>query len=1100
MHQRTKGQSMVEFALILPLLIAVMLAIIDGAFLIQGYITVNHAAREAARFAITYQPNQGECLDQDGDSITTDEPWPYCPGSGYGEDPYESDSAYYDRRVKLIKLKAVEAAVGLRTETVCDGSPVNSWNCIEGHLHDPGMYGVQVWGLPSFEDPAQEDHPGLQGLPVRVRVVHNVPLVVYGPLLDYDNVRVSASAEMINEGVQVGYGNLAPPTIPSHYTLEPPGTPQPTVTPLPTPTFGPSPTPTPLPIYHVDLNFDTATNTLPEDREHAFGARVTDPYGQAVAGVPVTLRIDAGSFQYSGTGSRRTTVTTDGDGWARSAIYANEPDIAHVDAWLDYDGDGDVDADEPHDSATKEWTILAGDPYLVVSDHNPEPDTWIGVDVYDHPYSDNPYSLWWCPVLTSTEVIERIAYPVDVEEATWDTAGTVSVKVPVGVAGYYRIESHRGDGGTNACANDSTRATYSALLQVAEVPPDLQITNITILNPPAQRLSGYPLTLTVEIENMAPVPIVNEPFDLDLYLNLQREPSLRQLGTEKQWITDLGPYESTVLTLTLENAGFGDNTLWSQVDTTNYIEEGNAGGEENNTYGPLSFSLECGVPDPEFSDNFDSGFSSKWSTANVSYYGDSDIDGSTSVNGSGQLEIRSKGSSLWSGSNRFFYIYQPLKGDFDARLRIINEPNTNQWAKLGLHVREDPLDRLSPYIGNMSTHYRSPAGEQAVYRDYYNGSADRPSNSRNYTLNLPTWMRIVRTDNTYNYYYSDAADPIGSDWVHQGSHAAPNDLNYIGIGQASYSSSYGTGTVDDFEICTQGTGGDAVIHPPGLVQCEELAYIPGFEGNPATVFEYWKAGGPGAFSRTSQAFYAGSFSMRLNASLGVYPCTYNILQPYLYQEVSMPTEVYSISTLVVQAQYQVQKSNLECSLDGPDPDDVLYIRMQDLSGADMTAPEVITTGGAISKTWQTIETDLSTGIDLADHAGETVRLYWNATHDEDYNGTFFFIDNVSAQVCTGWPIPDPVPNTASFGGLVSTLGEYNATVLLPGADVWAYARGGQVYHTRAIQDGTYHFYNVPAGSYVVIAEAWVSEDLRTATTQITVDPDDRNYSINLLLQ
>src|SRR5690606_970245 len=101
MHQRIKGQSMVEFALILPLLIAVMLAIIDGAFLMQGYITVNHAAREAARFAISYQPNQGDCMDSNGDGSIADEPWPYCPSPGYTTDPYEDDDDYYDRRVKL---------------------------------------------------------------------------------------------------------------------------------------------------------------------------------------------------------------------------------------------------------------------------------------------------------------------------------------------------------------------------------------------------------------------------------------------------------------------------------------------------------------------------------------------------------------------------------------------------------------------------------------------------------------------------------------------------------------------------------------------------------------------------------------------------------------------------------------------------------------------------------------------------------------------------------------------------------------------------------------------------------------------------------------
>ena len=240
--------------------------------------------------------------------------------------------------------------------------------------------------------------------------------------------------------------------------------------------------------------------------------------------------------------------------------------------------------------------------------------------------------------------------------------------------------------------------------------------------------------------------------------------------------------------------------------------------------------------------------------------------------------------------------------------------------------------------------------------------------------------------------------------------------------------------------------------------------------------------------------------MRLHASLGVYPCTYNILQPYLYQEVEIPTDVYSISTFTVEGHYRVEKSLLECSPGGPDADDILYLRLQDLSGGDITAPTVITNGGAISKTWYTVDTDLTTSLNLADHAGETMRLYWNATHDEDYDGTFFFVDQVSAQVCTEWPVPDDVDDTASIGGLVSTLGEYNIPVALPGADVWAYARGGEVYHTRTIQDGSYHFYNIPPETYIIYSEAWVSGSLRTATTQVTVAANERNYSINLLLQ
>ena len=102
MRWRYRGQTLVEFALILPLLLAFMLGIIDFAFLVQGYLTVNHAAREAARFAIVYQPPQGECLNRDAGGGPVLEPWPNCP-SDYSENPNESDANYYNRRVEIIK-------------------------------------------------------------------------------------------------------------------------------------------------------------------------------------------------------------------------------------------------------------------------------------------------------------------------------------------------------------------------------------------------------------------------------------------------------------------------------------------------------------------------------------------------------------------------------------------------------------------------------------------------------------------------------------------------------------------------------------------------------------------------------------------------------------------------------------------------------------------------------------------------------------------------------------------------------------------------------------------------------------------------------------
>lgn len=47
-----RGNALIEMALLLPLLIAVILGIIDSAFLLQRYLVVSNAAREGARIGL----------------------------------------------------------------------------------------------------------------------------------------------------------------------------------------------------------------------------------------------------------------------------------------------------------------------------------------------------------------------------------------------------------------------------------------------------------------------------------------------------------------------------------------------------------------------------------------------------------------------------------------------------------------------------------------------------------------------------------------------------------------------------------------------------------------------------------------------------------------------------------------------------------------------------------------------------------------------------------------------------------------------------------------------------------------------------------------
>lgn len=57
-RRRTRGQALVEFALILPLFILLTAGLLDGARAVYAYNTISNAARQGARTAIVDQ-NQG---------------------------------------------------------------------------------------------------------------------------------------------------------------------------------------------------------------------------------------------------------------------------------------------------------------------------------------------------------------------------------------------------------------------------------------------------------------------------------------------------------------------------------------------------------------------------------------------------------------------------------------------------------------------------------------------------------------------------------------------------------------------------------------------------------------------------------------------------------------------------------------------------------------------------------------------------------------------------------------------------------------------------------------------------------------------------------
>ncbi len=1065
---------MVEFALIFPILVFLIFGIIEGALIMQGHLAVQHGAREAARFATTNQPIQGACMDRDHDSQIEDgfgegDPddlaeYPYCPRN-HAADPSESDEHYYRRRVELIKLEAQKASVGLRAIK-------------GGQQTDPGYFGIGVWGYPyvgklrgkeficddkrmsetwdAEDNPyACKSFPGLKGLPVLVVIRHNVDIIdpLFSALVDY--VPVEGQAQMINEGVQGEKGDLIPsfPTSPDPSWIEPiTDTKPPIVDPTATPVF------TTPKEYFLDLSPEISQNDLAEaDRSHVFIATVTDEEEKTWSGIPVKFRTNEGGFSYSGTGPRDAKVTTDEAGEAAVTLYGKRPDTtAQLEAWLDYNGDGDWNAGEPGDRATKNW--VATGPYITVEPgHKVIPEQKITIDVMDHPITDT-YSLLWCydsGGITDTSTIVQDPVTVD---AGGDATG-LEFTIPEDGKGLYYLETHASGSGVEDCGPNG-RIAYTDVT-IVNTPPDLKIS----IDPPA--------TVCPETTFVLPAAIINaseggteDAFDVDFYLNPASSPPENPLGVTKQWVTGIGSNQTKAMTTVMWLDSPGEHVLWGRVDTSNHIEELEPDGESNNTY---SVTL---TTDPA---------SASRPTDDTSLSG-GDGDGFERNPGSAYVDGGGFAKSMNTGpGDPDRHEYSDFDFDIPETIDVQDmEVRLDWWLdgdggdnRIGVQLFCDGGWTSVQWTSN------EPTAENTVILDGWDRTCVRDDlNNGNFRVRLS----LDSSEDDRDFFL---------DWV------AVRVIGSSDFGCDEWPES--SPWIDDSK-------------PPGLEECYQLLDFGDFEGDPSPWPEYWYDHWN---SEDTVLVYKNSLALRLFASYSLEPCT--LFHPYLYQKLEVPDEIYATGTMTttmhVRGEYAVDGSaeGSSCSAPGPEEDDVLSLQMRDGSGNPIPGTDVQLADGFEVLGWTSFEKDMTSRVNLPERAGQEMEVYLAATADgDDLNpyadaGTWFYLDNIECEVCTEWPIPEYVPGKASIGGRV--LGDFAAQL---GIDVWAYGQtlegGGATYHTVTLQDGSYRFYNIEPGIYTIDAQIWLDPMTpRFGTRTVTANAcnfnneGECNFEVNLLL-
>lgn len=191
-HQRrsgkSAGQALVEFAVTLPILLLLILGVVEFGRLLQSWVTIHHAAEEAAHYATT--------------------------GTGF------------DLGAGVRESQIVSVARGASTGLIIDAAASQS---------DPGYFHVTIRSSRSGPDPLEPDDAGGANDFVRIDVVYNHPFLLRLINDMASHVALSASSLVVNERFARPTGQIG----------ELPPTPVPTWTPTPTPTPVPTSTPTP---------------------------------------------------------------------------------------------------------------------------------------------------------------------------------------------------------------------------------------------------------------------------------------------------------------------------------------------------------------------------------------------------------------------------------------------------------------------------------------------------------------------------------------------------------------------------------------------------------------------------------------------------------------------------------------------------------------------------------------------------------------------------------------------------------------------------------------------------------------------------------------
>lgn len=202
LRKNEKAQGLVEFALILPLLLLLLVGVVEAARIIWAYTTVQTAAREATRYAISGKPYAGSptsdaCTNPAGDPNAS-APWVCNP---------------------ISRTVAIEnVAINRVTSSINFSTPCRSLNFNQCR-NVPNAFAVQVVGqvvlTSTGEITTALGNAGDQGLNVKVSSYYNLQMIdpIFDTIMGHRTIEIRAELSMQNEGIEKALGGAPPPAI-----------------------------------------------------------------------------------------------------------------------------------------------------------------------------------------------------------------------------------------------------------------------------------------------------------------------------------------------------------------------------------------------------------------------------------------------------------------------------------------------------------------------------------------------------------------------------------------------------------------------------------------------------------------------------------------------------------------------------------------------------------------------------------------------------------------------------------------------------------------------------------------------------------------------